>query len=219
VVQPEDDEPSALPMGDPSALRTRALRALPIVQGLEHLVFRCTGCGNCCKTLRVAVTARDLGRLVRATAEPCAELVEWLAPDTVDMSGEPASFVELPAGRRLMVLAQRAGGGACRWLDSSERCSVYAARPYDCRLYPFHLDRLLERADVASLSLLSFTDCDHERDGETDVDALLQDDSARSRELAEYQRVVARWNHLQRHRRRLRHPLGSAADFFAFCGL
>jgi hypothetical protein len=69
------------------------------------------------------------------------------------------------------------------------------------------------------LSLLSFTDCDYERDGRAELRTLLREDGERSRELAEYQGVVARWNRLQRHRRRLRRPLGSAAEFFAFCGL
>jgi Fe-S-cluster containining protein len=194
-----------------------------VVQGREHLAFRCTGCGNCCKTLRVAATRHDVGRLVRATAEPCASLVDWLGPDAVDMAGEPESFVELPVGRRLMVLAQRADGTACRWLDSADRCSVYAARPQDCRMYPFHLERLSESVHPGTLrvrlSLLSLTDCDYERDGHAEVRRLLREDGERSRELAEYQQVVARWNRLQRHRRRLRRPLGSAAEFFAFCGL
>jgi Fe-S-cluster containining protein len=43
----------------------------PVTQGemteVSPLTFRCTGCGNCCRTLRVAVTALDVGRLAQAT--------------------------------------------------------------------------------------------------------------------------------------------------------
>src|SRR5262249_35444606 len=96
---------------------------LPLVHGFEgeaELAVRRTGCGACCKTLRVAVTHHDVARLAHATGRPATELVEWLAPDEVDMTGEPETFVELGAGRRLLVLAQR--DGACALLGADQRC-------------------------------------------------------------------------------------------------
>lgn len=206
-----------------ASLVVRAL-SLPIVDGLEHLGFRCTGCGNCCRDLRVTVTHLDVARLQVATGEAAAALVDWLAPDDVDMTGEPESFVELNVGRRLMVLAQTAG--ACRWLDESFRCRVYAARPSDCRTYPFSIE---PRADgtTATLSLLTFTSCEPKADGAIDVGAdaqpsarvLTQGDDDRWRELTRYQELVARWNRLARHRRRLGHRARAAAEFFEFLGL
>lgn len=186
---------------------------LRIVDGTAHLSFQCTGCGACCKTLRVAVTHHDLARLsAQLQAEP-ASLVEWLTPDAVDMTGEPGTLVELRQGRRLMVLAQR--DGACRFFGADARCQVYAARPRDCELFPFHLDRAPGR-DAARLSLLELHGCDYGRDGSNEPSALLDADARRWRELEEYQARVAVWNRLSKHRARLRRAAGTADDFLAF---
>jgi Fe-S-cluster containining protein len=179
---------------------------------MDPLSFRCTGCGNCCRALRVAVTASDVARLTAATSKPPIELVEWLAPGAVDMTGEPESFIELSEGRRLMVLAQ--AGGACRLLDASDRCTAYAARPLDCQAFPFDFER--GRPDAVRLRLLPLSGCDHARDGRQDNAALEAVDAQRWRELSSYQQQVGVWNRLARHRRRLGHRVGSAAEFLAF---
>jgi Fe-S-cluster containining protein len=179
---------------------------------MDPLSFRCTGCGNCCRTLRVAVTSSDVSRLVAATGKPPGELVEWLPPGDVDMTGEPGSFVELSEGRRLMVLAQTSG--ACRLLDAEDRCSAYAARPLDCQAFPFDFERA--RPEAARLQLLPLSGCDHAQDGQHDRAALEAVDTLRWRELASYQQQVGSWNRLVKHRRRLGHRAGSAAQFLAF---
>src|SRR5262245_43390075 len=129
--------------------------------GSEHLAFRCNGCGDCCRKLRVALTHRDLLRLVRALTQEPDALVASLEPDQVDFAAEAASFVDLPGGPRLMVLAHDAG--ACRLLRVDGACGAYDARPRDCRLYPF----VLERGDarhVTRLTLFHPEGCG-ERDG------------------------------------------------------
>lgn len=186
---------------------------LRIVNGARHLGFRCTSCGACCKTLRVAVTHHDLARLTARIPEPPTALVEWLAPDAVDMIGEPGTFVELRQGRRLMVLAHREG--ACRFFGLDARCQVYTARPRDCELFPFHLDRAAE-PDTATLSLLELQGCDYGRDGSNDPKSLIESNARRWRELEEYQARVARWNRLCKHRARLRRVLGGPDEFLAF---
>ena len=194
----------------------------------DPLTFRCTGCGNCCRALRVAITASDVARLTVASGRAASELVAWLPPDEVDMEGEPESFVELSSGRRLMVLAQ--ARGACVLLTPEDRCSAYAARPLDCRAFPFDFERAASaslRDGKARLALLplvtaergeagALLSCDYASDGEQNGLELAELDAWRFRELAAYQQVVARWNRLARHRRRLRHPLGSGADFLRF---
>ena len=178
---------------------------------MSALDFRCTGCGNCCRALRVAVTALDVARLASATGKPAAALVAWLAPDAVDMTGEPQSFVELSEGRRLMVLAQR--DGACLLLDTADRCAAYAARPRDCRAFPFDFERA---ADGPRLQLLPLVGCDHAHDGVNDRAMLEAEDAERWRELEAYQGVIARWNRRVFHRRRLGKPSGNADSFLAF---
>jgi Fe-S-cluster containining protein len=179
---------------------------------MDALSFRCTGCGNCCRTLRVAVTASDVARLSAATGKPPSELVEWLAPSAVDMTGEPESFVELSQGRRLMVLAQ--ASGACRLLDADDRCSAYAARPLDCQAFPFDFDR--SEPAAVRLQLLPLSGCDYAPDGRPSREALEAVDAQRWRELTEYQQRVALWNRLAKHSRRLGHRARSAAEFLAY---
>lgn len=189
-------------------------RRLPLLPGAHHLTFRCNGCGDCCRSVRVAVTHHDLLRLARGLERPAASLVDWLAPDDVDMTNEPGSFVELRAGRRLMVLAQREG--ACHLLDASQRCSAYDHRPFDCRVYPFDVSRD-EAGAVVALGRLD-AGC-----GDTGPLAELAElsghDERRWCELAEYQRRVAGWNRLAGHRRRFHRQLGDASEFLAFLGL
>ena len=192
-------------------------RTLPVLQGAEHLRFHCTGCGFCCRSLRVAITHRDLARLVAALGDSAAGLVEFVAPDAVDMTGEPETFVELGAGRRLMVLAQH--DGACKLLGAGDRCSAYEARPDDCRQFPFDLEATPE-GDGLALSLLPLEGCVYERSTTMDLDSRARDvvagDARRFRSLAEYQALVARWNRLAARRRRFGHRVGDAGDFLAY---
>jgi Fe-S-cluster containining protein len=178
------------------------------------LTFRCTACGNCCRNLRVAVTGRDVARLVAATGTSPSALVSWLEPDAVDMSGEPESFVDLAEGRRLLVLAQH--GGACQLLGPDNRCGAYAARPRDCRAFPFDFEPAESSGhDVRRLVLLPLKDCEYDVDGQHDESVLDAEDRTRWAELREYQALVARWNRRAWHRRRLHRSVGTAAEFLA----
>jgi Fe-S-cluster containining protein len=178
------------------------------------LDFRCTGCGNCCRNLRVAVTSRDVARLAAATGSDAEALVAWLGPDAVDMTGEPESFVELSEGRRLMVLRQQ--DGACQLLGPDDHCGAYAARPQDCRAFPFDFDEPPHHPSPRRLTLLPLDGCAYALDGHNDATALDADDRARWSELHEYQALVARWNRHARHRRRLHYSVGNAASFLSF---
>ncbi len=191
--------------------------AAPSRAALPNLGFRCTGCGSCCRTLRAAVTHHDVSRLTAATGLPARDFVAWLAPDEVDMTGEPDAFVELAAGRRLMVLAQRAGGAACTFLGADELCRVHAARPRDCELWPFDPE-LDEAGGLARLPLLPTTACEADFEGANDAHELARAHARRERELAEYRARVATWNRFAARRRRFRHPVGDAAAFLAFVG-
>jgi len=181
---------------------------------ISPLAFRCTACGNCCRKLRVAVTALDVARLATATGAAPGSLVAWLAPDAVDMTGEPESFVELSEGRRLMTLRQR--DDACQLLGADNRCGAYAARPRDCRTFPFDFVEPPSQAGPRRLTLLPLDDCDYALDGEQDAAALDADDRARWSELRDYQALVARWNRHAFHRRRLQRAIGNADRFLAF---
>jgi Fe-S-cluster containining protein len=181
---------------------------------VNPLDFRCTACGNCCRTLRVAITARDVERLATATGAPPSQLVEWLAPDEVDMTGEPESFIELSSGRRLLVLLQQ--DGACAQLGADNRCRVYAARPRDCRAYPFDLARAPDGSGKRRLSLLPLDGCEHAEDGVQDRATIESEDDARFTELLEFQAQIAAWNRAAKHRRRLGQAIGNGDAFLDF---
>lgn len=190
-------------------------RSLPVLRGSEHLTFRCTACGECCRRIRVVLTHHDLGRLSLGLGRPAASLVEWLAPEEVDMTDEPGSFVRLAAGRRLMVLAHE--DGACRLLQADQRCGAYAHRPLDCRLYPFHVERA-EQGEPLELTRLDAERCG-EHGERAELGPLTALDAQRWRELHEFQERLLRWNTNARHRQRFGKPLGDADAFLAFLGL
>jgi Fe-S-cluster containining protein len=163
----------------------------------------------------VAVTSLDVARLAVEAGKAAPELVAWLAPDAVDMIGEPQSFVELGEGRRLMVL--RHERGACALLGADNRCTVYAARPRDCRAFPFDFERAAaSNPDARRLTLLPLDGCEHAFDGQHDAAVLDAVDRVRWAELSAYQALVARWNRRAWHRRRLQQRVGDGAAFLAF---
>jgi len=188
-----------------------------MASGLGLLRFRCTSCGNCCRDLRVPLTHADLRRLVDASGETAAQIVTWLEPDAVDMTGEPGSMVLLDhASRRaLMTLAQRAS--ACRFLGADERCGVYDARPGSCRLYPFE-PSFGRRGGLRRLRLLPGSECEYARDGHNDPHALRMADEQRWAEHRSYLAQVGTWNRSQRHRARLGHALRGTSGFLEFLG-
>ncbi len=189
------------------------MTSLPVVGGAEHLTFRCNGCGDCCRRHRVALTHRDLARLLGVVSEPVERLVEWLGPSSIDLDAESASMVELPGGPHLMVLAHGAAG--CRFLTADDRCGVYGARPRDCELYPFVLERD-ERRQPVRLSLFDPARCGDTAATPTDLAALVRADDERRSELDTFHALVRRWNRLARHRRRLRRGNGTAEQFLSF---
>jgi Fe-S-cluster containining protein len=184
-----------------------------VEHGAEHLHFACNGCGDCCRTHRVALTHRDLSRLAHVVQAPIETLVDWLPADSVDLDAESGSLVMLPAGLRLMVLAH--GNRGCRFLTSDDRCSVYAARPRDCELYPFVLERHVQRQPVR-LSLFEPEGCGDRAASPVALADLERADSERWAEIDAYRVHVARWNRLARHRRRLHHRAGSVGQFLDF---
>lgn len=192
-------------------------QARTMASGTHYLRFRCTACGNCCRDLRVPLTRADLHRLVAATGKVASDFVDWLPSEAVDLTGEPGSLVVLDHVERrvMMTLAHRAG--ACVSLGGDERCSVYAARPASCRLYPFNAT-FGRRGGLRRLRLLSDTRCDYAHDGNNDPHALRNADRERWAEHRDFLAQIEVWNRSQRHRSLLGRRLKGAPEFLLFLG-
>lgn len=145
--------------------------------------------------------------------EPVEALVAWLPAAEVELDAESASVVSLPEGPHLMVLAH--GSRGCHFLGADDRCGVYDARPRDCELYPFVLERD-ERRRPVRLSLFEPDGCGDRAATRASLDALEQADRTRWAELSAYRERVARWNRAAWHRKRLGHRARTASEFLAF---
>src|SRR5688572_9354684 len=186
------------------------------------VTFVCDRCAHCCRHHTVPVTHADVARLARHTGQSPDAFLDLQAPDSVDLTGEPETLVELPEGGRLVVLAHRQGG--CVFLEKegshTETCSVHPHRPLACRAYPF--DRSDDEA--APVGLHPAPLCPPEtgyltvlqkRESAASWQAIVR---SRDRELHEYAEWVLRFNQRQRLRRRLGKRLRSRAELLRHLG-
>jgi uncharacterized protein len=89
----------------------------------DGLRFQCTGCGDCCsgEPGYVWVNETEIAALAAHMEMP----VEQFEVQFVRQVGSDKSLIERP-------------GGDCIFLDiESRKCSVYDARPIQCRTWPF----------------------------------------------------------------------------------
>lgn len=89
----------------------------------EGLRFRCTQCGQCCT---------GSPGFVWITAEEIEEMAQFLALS-------PSTFKRLYVKRvdqRYTLVEKKSQNHSCIFYQN-QRCQVYAARPLQCRAYPF----------------------------------------------------------------------------------
>jgi len=88
----------------------------------DGLAFTCTRCGACCTGAPgyVWVSTEEIQDLARFRGES----VDQFSRKFVRQVGDRYSLVERP-------------GGDCIFWDSKTGCTVYAARPVQCRTWPF----------------------------------------------------------------------------------
>jgi uncharacterized protein len=99
------------------------------------LRFKCTGCGECCTGTSGAVylSASDVERLAEALKLPVDAFM---------------SRYTQPSDGQIALIDNPSAPADCIFL-SGKACSVYDARPTQCRAYPFWLINVLEPKDWA----------------------------------------------------------------------
>ena len=88
----------------------------------EGLAFECTRCGACCTGAPgyVWVTPEEVARL----ADVRGETIDAFSRKFIRQVGNRYSLIEKP-------------GGDCVFWDREVGCTVYEARPVQCRTWPF----------------------------------------------------------------------------------
>mmetsp|Transcript_20516 Transcript_20516/g.56662 ORF Transcript_20516/g.56662 Transcript_20516/m.56662 type:complete len:207 (+) Transcript_20516:3-623(+) len=100
----------------------------------KGIKFSCTQCGRCCtRPGIVMVNDKEIAEMAKSLdSEESAFREKYVLPD-------------LFAGRRLIRQYQ---GQGCSLLDANRNCSVYKARPTQCRTYPFWPHLLRSRDEM-----------------------------------------------------------------------
>jgi Fe-S-cluster containining protein len=182
--------------------------------------LRCSHCPACCRLIRVPLTHTDLKRLLASSRLPTDQVVEWMSPEDIDMSGEPESFVQLSVGRRIMVLRHEAG--ACVLLSKEGLCTVHPSRPAPCGAYPY---AFADEPSERRLLVLPGAPCQLPLDsqspsGNPPATETIRDAVERvEKELREYWQEVAAWNRRQRRRSSAGRRPQTAEKFLSTLGL
>lgn len=98
----------------------------------DGLKFECTRCGACCTGAPGYVWVNE--EEIEALATIRGETVEQFGLKFLRQVGEHISLVEKP-------------GGNCVFWDRKKGCTVYAARPVQCRTWPFWPENIETKAD------------------------------------------------------------------------
>ena len=116
-----------------------AMRESPSV-----IKWRCTLCGQCCKTYVPLILAHDVMQIQKSRSSPMSTFVTFYGPTDfdgpVDKSYEP-QFFQTKHGKLAMGLSRvdlPDGDVGCVFLKHN-LCSIYDFRPRVCRQYPFKL--------------------------------------------------------------------------------
>ena len=88
----------------------------------DGLSFECTRCGACCTGAPGYVWVGD--EEIRRLADFRGETVEQFSKAFVRQVGDDSSLIEKP-------------GGDCIFWSKKQGCTVYEARPVQCRTWPF----------------------------------------------------------------------------------
>ncbi|KAL3666853.1 hypothetical protein V7S43_007803 [Phytophthora oleae] len=146
----------------PTLMGRLPLRSWSAARDEVRLRFRCTACGKCCTGSggRVRVNERELEELAEATDSSVVEFKRRFTHAVEEVvDGQK---------REQLVLRQTPDDKHCIFLQGS-KCSVYQARPTQCRTFPWWPQNLVSDYDWQ----LAAADCEgiHVEEEEEDIPA------------------------------------------------
>ncbi len=105
-----------------------------ISREIRKIGFQCQQCGACCrgeeKASCVIVSPPEIDRIIEATGLERSKIVVPYP-----------EYIESDEGRRFTFeWCLKNEDGKCIFLAEDGRCTIYSARPWICRTYPFALD-------------------------------------------------------------------------------
>lgn len=110
--------------------------------------FRCTQCGQCCRGLKLPLSAAEAVRWLRdgQRVEVLCEAIPWPAElpaaNAYAAYKRERSFAALSGALPIRVLATLVApqGGRCPHLADDHACRIYERRPLVCRVYPAEIN-------------------------------------------------------------------------------
>lgn len=149
-----------------------------------NIINSCKGCtARCCRGLAVVLTIPEALRLIAATGLRAEEVLEFRKD--VDSRETPhyPLLVRTREGVEEWFIIIRRQGRDCIFLNGDLSCSIYASRPFVCRLYPFELDgKTMKKGALCPMKFV------REANVEEDA-ALLKED------LLAHEVIARKWSH------------------------
>jgi len=109
-------------------------RVSDLAGAITEIGFSCTGCGGCCsgdeEASRVIISPPEIREILSATGMERDDIAAPY-PEFIDSADD---------SRFTFAWCLRMKDERCIFLSSDKRCTMYQARPWICRTYPFALE-------------------------------------------------------------------------------
>lgn len=137
----------------------------------EFVNFSCHHCNHCCTDVVCLPTPWDVRRIIMMTEEDPFDFLEFLEPDEIEgVDDDDPTWLHV--GKKRYMMALNRGKKGCYFLNKKTKlCSIYAARPLLCRLYPF---KVIENRNgkYRGFTLHDDVGCPKHQDGQVSTEPL-----------------------------------------------
>ncbi len=165
----------------------------------------CVRCGGCCTGTVVPVTDSDVRRLKKKSGLSPDKFVRLYGTGETDYERDRDGWVHFSYGRRLMGI-KRPRNERCFFLDETNHCTAYEARPMTCRSFPYMVN-LYDDGSLDELKLNRVVGCSVPFGARISKRQLVKTARQEDAQDEAYYRKLNRWN---------RNGGGSKTEFLKF---